>query len=160
MYLGLNKSGLTLGEAARFMGGALRGASAETKIHSVSTDSRKISGGELFFALCGERFDAHDFVPAVSASGAACSVVSKPQAENIPHILVDDTKKALGAFAKNYYALFGALTVGVTGSVGKTTTKEFIAAVLAKKYETAKTAGNFNNEIGLPLTLIGFQKGA
>lgn len=157
MYLGLNKSGLTLGEAASFMGGTLCGASAETKIHSVSTDSRKINGGELFFALCGERFDAHDFVPAVTASGAACSVVSKPQAENIPHILVDDTKKALGAFAKNYYALFGALTVGVTGSVGKTTTKEFIAAVLAKKYETAKTAGNFNNEIGLPLTLIGFE---
>ncbi|MBQ7291986.1 MAG: UDP-N-acetylmuramoyl-tripeptide--D-alanyl-D-alanine ligase [Clostridia bacterium] len=157
MYLGLSKSGLTLGEAARFMGGTLCYADPQEKFYKISTDSRKISGGELFFALCGERFDAHDFVPAVTAAGAACAVVSKPQAENIPHILVADTKTTLGAFAKNYYDLFGALTVGVTGSVGKTTTKEFIAAVLAEKYETAKTAGNFNNEIGLPLTLIGFE---
>ncbi len=156
MYLGLNESGLTLADAARFMGGKLYFAERETKFYKISTDSRKIGGGELFFALCGERFDAHAFVPAVIAAGAACSVVSKPQKDGIPHILVDDTKTALGAFAKNYYALFDAITVGVTGSVGKTTTKEFIAAVLAGKYETAKTAGNFNNEIGLPLTLLAF----
>ncbi|MBQ8448510.1 MAG: UDP-N-acetylmuramoyl-tripeptide--D-alanyl-D-alanine ligase [Clostridia bacterium] len=157
MYLGLKQSGLTLGEAARFCAGELRGASPEARFYSYSTDSRAVSGGELFFALSGERFDAHAFVPEVIASGALCAVVSKPQAENIPHILVSDTKTALGAFAKNYYALFSSLTVGVTGSVGKTTTKEFIAAVLAEKYETAKTAGNFNNEIGLPKTLLAFE---
>ena len=157
MYLGLKQNGLTLGEAASFCGGELRGAKAEERFFAFSTDSRKISGGELFFALSGERFDAHSFLPQVFAAGALCAVVSKPQAENIPHILVRDTKTALGAFAKSYYALFSSLTVGVTGSVDKTTTKEFIAAVLAEKYETAKTAGNFNNEIGLPLTLLAFE---
>ena len=157
MYLGLTKSGLTLGEAAAFCGGELFGAPAETRFFSYSTDSRKITGGELFFALCGEKFDAHKFVPDVLSAGALCAVVSKPQPENIPHILVRDTRTALGAFAKNYYSLFASLTVGVTGSVGKTTTKEFIAAVLAEKYETAKTAGNFNNEIGLPMTLLAFE---
>ncbi|MBQ9746714.1 MAG: UDP-N-acetylmuramoyl-tripeptide--D-alanyl-D-alanine ligase [Clostridia bacterium] len=157
MYLGLKQSGLTLGEAAGFMGGTLLGADPAARFFAFSTDSRKISGGELFFALSGERFDAHAFVPEVIAAGAACAVVSKPQAENIPHILVHDTKTALGAFAKNYYSLFSSFTIGVTGSVGKTTTKEFIAAVLAEKYETAKTAGNFNNEIGLPLTLLAFE---
>ncbi len=156
MYLGLEESGLTLADAARFMGGKLLYAEPETKFHKFSTDSRKIAGGELFFALSGERFDAHEFVGAVTTAGAVCSVVSKPQAAGIPHILVADTKTALGAFAKNYYALFESVTVGVTGSVGKTTTKEFIAAVLSEKYETAKTAGNFNNEIGLPLTLLAF----
>lgn len=157
MYLGLTQSGLTLGKAAEFMGGKLYGADPETEFFSISTDSRKISGGELFFALCGERFDAHGFVPEATRLGVCCSAVSKPQPEGIPHILVDDTRKALGAFAKNYYALFDSLTVGVTGSVGKTTTKEFIAAVLSEKYRTAKTQGNFNNEIGLPLTLLSFE---
>ncbi len=157
MYLGLKQSGLTLGEAADFCGGELFGASKDARFFSYSTDSRKISGGELFFALCGEKFDAHRFVPDVISAGALCAVVSKKPEENIPHILVADTRAALGAFAKNYYARFDSLTVGVTGSVGKTTTKEFIAAVLAEKYETAKTQGNFNNEIGLPMTLLAFE---
>ncbi len=157
MYLGLTQSGLTLGEAADFCGGELFGASADARFFSYSTDSRKIAGGELFFALSGEKFDAHKFVPEVISAGALCAVVSKPQAEGIPHILVRDTRASLGAFAKNYYSLFDSLTVGVTGSVGKTTTKEFIAAVLAEKYETAKTQGNFNNEIGLPMTLLAFE---
>ena len=157
MYLGLKQSGLTLGEAADFCGGKLVGADAGARFFSYSTDSRKVSGGELFFALSGEKFDAHAFVPGVISAGALCAVVSKPQESGIPHILVSDTRTALGAFAKNYYARFRSLTVGVTGSVGKTTTKEFIAAVLAEKYETAKTAGNFNNEIGLPMTLLAFE---
>jgi UDP-N-acetylmuramoyl-tripeptide--D-alanyl-D-alanine ligase len=157
MYLGLTQSGLTLREAAELCGGELRGGGENTRFYAYSTDSRKIAGGELFFALCGEKFDAHKFVPDVIAAGALCAVVSKPQAENIPHILVNDTRAALGAFASGYYARFSSLTVGVTGSVGKTTTKEFIAAVLAEKYETAKTAGNFNNEIGLPMTLLAFE---
>jgi UDP-N-acetylmuramoyl-tripeptide--D-alanyl-D-alanine ligase len=157
MYLGLTQSGLTLGEAAELCEGELFGADKEARFFSYSTDSRKISGGELFFALSGEKFDAHRFVPDVVAAGALCAVVSKPQAENIPHILVRDTRTALGAFARGYYARFASLTVGVTGSVGKTTTKEFIAAVLAEKYETAKTQGNFNNEIGLPMTLLAFE---
>ena len=157
MYLGLQQSGLTLGQAADFMGGTLFGADRNTIFFSVSTDSRKICGGELFFALCGERFDAHAFIKDVTQAGACCCVVSRPQDPSIPHILVKDTKHALGAFAKGYYSLFNSLTVGITGSVGKTTTKEFIAAVLSQKYDTAKTVGNFNNEIGLPLTLLSFE---
>ena len=157
MYLGLTQSGLTLGEAAEFCGGKLFAASESDRFFSYSTDSRKIAGGEIFFALSGEKFDAHRFVPDVISAGALCAVVSKPPAEGIPHILVEDTRTAFGAFARNYYARFDSLTVGVTGSVGKTTTKEFIAAVLAEKYETAKTQGNFNNEIGLPMTLLAFE---
>ena len=157
MYLGLKQSGLTLSEAASLLGGELHGADASARFFSYSTDSRKIAGGELFFALSGERFDAHRFVPDVISAGALCAVVSQPQAENIPHILVRDTRAAFGAFARGYYARFSSLTVGVTGSVGKTTTKEFIAAVLAEKYDTAKTQGNFNNEIGLPITLLAFE---
>lgn len=157
MFLGLKQSGLTLKEAAELCCGKLCGASADARFFAYSTDSRKIEGGELFFALSGERFDAHAFVPDVVAKGALCAVVSKPMAADIPHILVRDTKEALGAFARGYYARFSSVTVGVTGSVGKTTTKEFIAAVLAEKYETAKTAGNFNNEIGLPMTLLAFE---
>ena len=99
MYLGLTQSGLTLREAAELCGGELRGGGENTRFYAYSTDSRKIAGGELFFALCGEKFDAHKFVPEVIAAGALCAVVSKPQAENIPHILVNDTRAALGAFA-------------------------------------------------------------
>jgi UDP-N-acetylmuramoyl-tripeptide--D-alanyl-D-alanine ligase len=157
MYLGLKQSGLTLQEAVELCGGKLFGAPKDARFFAYSTDSRKISGGELFFALSGERFDAHAFLPEVMAAGALCAVVSKPQAENVPHILVSDTRAALGAFARGYYSRFKSLTVGVTGSVGKTTTKEFIAAVLSEKYETAKSAGNFNNEIGLPMTLLAFE---
>ena len=156
MYLGLKESGISLADAAHFMGGKLCTALGETRFFGVSTDSRKVNIGDLFFALSGEKFDGHNFVDATVNAGAVCAVVSRAPAENIPYILVDDTKKALGALAKNYYSLFPSITVGITGSVGKTTTKEFIAAVLAEKYNAAKTEGNFNNEIGLPLTLLSF----
>lgn len=156
MYLGLKESGITLSDAARFMNGELIFAIGEEKAFGVCTDSRKIAKNDIFFTLCGENFDGHVFAKASVENGAVCAVVSKKINENIPQILVSDTKKALGELAANYYAGFSSLTVGITGSVGKTTTKEFIAAVLSQKYNTAKTAGNFNNEIGLPLTLLSF----
>lgn len=156
MYLGLKESGMTLAEAARFMDGTLICADENTRFFGVCTDSRKICAGGLFFALVGEKFDGHSFAAATVEAGAVCAVVSREIEGSVPQIIVSDTKKALGALAKNYYALFPSVTVGITGSVGKTTTKEFIAAVLSEKYNTAKTAGNFNNEIGLPLTLLSF----
>ncbi len=157
MYLGLKKSGISLEDAARFMGGTLCAPNVGVRFFGVSTDSRKTAAGDIFFALSGEKFDGENFAVAAVKAGAICAVVSRVPKENIPYILTDDTKKALGALAKNYYSLFPSLTVGITGSVGKTTTKEFVAAVLAEKYNTAKTEGNFNNEIGLPLTLLSFE---
>lgn len=156
MYLGLKEGGITLSDAARFMNGELLFANGEEKAFGVCTDSRKVAKNDIFFALCGEKFDGHVFARSSVESGAVCAVVSKKTDEDFPQILVSDTKKALGDLAANYYARFPSLTVGITGSVGKTTTKEFIAAVLSQKYNTAKTAGNFNNEIGLPLTLLSF----
>lgn len=158
MYLGLKESGMTLERAAEFMGGTLSGADKTARIHNVCTDSRKAKAGDLFFALSGERMDGNDFAPSAVENGAVCAVVSRPPNKNIPHILVENTREALGLLAKAHHALLPCLTVGITGSVGKTTTKEFIAAVLSQKYDTAKTQGNFNNDIGLPLTIFSFAR--
>ena len=156
MYLGLKESGISLERAAEFMGGTLSCADKTARIYNVCTDSRKAKAGDLFFALSGERMDGNDFAPSAVKSGAVCAVVSRVPCENIPHILVENTREALGLLAKAHHELLPCLTVGITGSVGKTTTKEFIAAVLAQKYDTAKTQGNFNNDIGLPLTIFSF----
>jgi len=158
MYLGLKESGMTLESAALSMNGTLYGADKNTRFYGICTDSRKVGAGELFFAIVGEKMDGNDFAASAVSLGASCAVVSRAPRENIPHILVKDTREALGLLAKAHHELLPCLTVGVTGSVGKTTTKEFIAAVLAEKYDTAKTKGNFNNDIGLPLTLFSFAR--
>ncbi len=158
MYLGLKESGFTLKSAAALMNGTLFGADKDARFYGICTDSRKVGTGDLFFALVGEKMDGNDFAPSAVSLGASCAVVSRTPHENIPHILVKNTREALGLLAKAHHELLPCLTVGVTGSVGKTTTKEFIAAVLAEKYDTAKTQGNFNNDIGLPLTLFSFAR--
>lgn len=127
-------------------------AYADADITNITIDSREAGEGTLFFAIKGERFDAHDFVPDVLAKGAAAAVCSRP-VEGVPPeklLLVDDTRLAFLALAKYYRAKFAIPVVGLTGSVGKTTTKEMVAAVLSQKYRTLATQGNFNNEIGLP----------
>ncbi|MBO5023790.1 MAG: UDP-N-acetylmuramoyl-tripeptide--D-alanyl-D-alanine ligase [Clostridia bacterium] len=156
MYLGLKESGFSLADAAAFIKGKLCSADKNTRFYGICTDSRKVQKGELFFALSGEKMDGNDFAPSAVEKGAVCAVVSREPHENIPYILVNNTREALGLLAKAHHELLPCLTVGITGSVGKTTTKEFIAAVLAEKYDTAKTQGNFNNDIGLPLTLFSF----
>ena len=159
MYLSLNDSGLTLEKLAKFAGGT---PSADVDLgltaYGISIDSRTVKQGDAFIALRGDRFDGHDFLGAAKAAGAVCAVVERVPEDGacgLPLILVDDTRAALGRIARSYKGLFRTISVGVTGSVGKTTTKQFIYSVLDTKYKTNETKGNFNNEIGLPLTLLG-----
>jgi UDP-N-acetylmuramoyl-tripeptide--D-alanyl-D-alanine ligase len=127
-------------------------------VRGVSADSRTIRRGEVFFALRGPRFDGHDFLADALRRGAAGAVVSRLPAELPPGdyslLLVADTLAALQQWAGFYRSQFSVVAVGVTGSTGKTTTKDLVARVLATRWPTAATRGNFNNEIGLPLTLL------
>ena len=124
-------------------------------ISEISIDSRQISPETLFIAVKGERFDAHDFIADVQKNGAKAVMCHKRVECGIPVIYVKDTKKALLDLAREYRKSIENLTVvGLTGSVGKTTTKEMTYAVVSKKYNSLKTEGNLNNEIGLPKTLF------
>lgn len=124
-------------------------------IQSVSTDSRAIEPGCLFIALEGERFDGHDYIDMAFAKGAAAVVARQKRAYSREEVLyVEDTQRALMELGGLYRDKFNLHMVGVTGSVGKTTTKDMIACVLSSQYETLKTPGNWNNEIGLPKTLL------
>ena len=135
-------------------------------ITSVAIDSRQVTEGSLFFAVIGERNDGHDFLPAVRESGCLAAVVSNPDWANriakegdMTVILVDNTRDALMQLAKQYVADWTELIkVAVTGSVGKTSTKDFIGAVLGAKYKTGKTPGNLNSDYGVPLTVFGFDE--
>ncbi len=142
--------------AARAMGGEVLRCDGDELVKSVSTDTRTINEGALFFALSGERFDGHKFAADAVTKGAVCCVVNedKEEVKGLPVIVVEDTHKALRDFAAYYRRKFQIPVIGVTGSVGKTSTKEMIASVLRQKYQTHITKGNFNNEIGLPLTVF------
>lgn len=135
---------------------ALNNSIANSKrITRVSIDSRDVDENTLFFAIKGERFDGHDFINDVAEKGVGAIVSHKKINANAPVILVEDTKKALLDFASYYRHSFDNLVViGLTGSVGKTTTKEMTACVMSQKYKTLKTEGNFNNEIGMPRTIF------
>jgi UDP-N-acetylmuramoyl-tripeptide--D-alanyl-D-alanine ligase len=124
----------------------------------VSTDTRALSAGSLFVALQGERFDAHDFLADAAKGGAAAAVVSESRSGEpspLPRLAVKDTLAALGAIAHLHRLRFPIPVVGITGSNGKTTTREMIAAILATRGPVLKTEGNLNNEVGVPLTLLG-----
>lgn len=123
-------------------------------IDGIATDSRKLQQGDMFVALKGENFDGHEFAASAVNSGAALILSQCKLEDGLPYLLVEDTVKALHNLAKYYKSKFKIPYVGVTGSSGKTTTKDIIAAVLSAKYRVLKTEGNFNNEIGLPLTLF------
>lgn len=129
-------------------------ASLDSDILSVSTDTRKITPGSLFIPIRGERFDGHDFIEAAYAAGAAAVLSEIPVPGHDSVVYVPDTRKAYLDLAGYYRRRFPVTVVGVTGSVGKTTTKEMIADVLESQYHTLKTEGNLNNEIGLPTTLL------
>lgn len=121
----------------------------------VVIDSRKLTPGNLFIAIVGERVDGHRFVPQVLENGAIAAVIEKmPEKVTGPLILVKSTEQALRDIAAYYRSCLDLTVVGITGSVGKTSTKETIASVLAEKYRVLATEGNFNNEIGLPLTIF------
>ncbi len=148
---------MRLGEAAAAVRGELIGE--DLPFGGVSTDSRSLRAGELFVALRGEHFDGHDVLDAVKAAGAAAAIIDRrhAQAAPLPVIVVEDTKLALGDLARDWRARFRPALIGVAGSNGKTTTKEMIAAILrshAGDEQVLATAGNLNNEIGVPLTLL------
>ncbi len=131
--------------------------SAEGFVTGISIDSRNMQPGWLFIAIEGEHFDGHDFVNAVVEQGAAAVLVHHPVETSVPAILVENTRQALLDLAGYYRSRFSVPVVGVTGSVGKTSTKEMIYTVLSADRQTLKTEGNFNNEIGMPLTLLRLQ---
>lgn len=118
-----------------------------------AVDSRKMKNGGLFFAVKGERVDGHEYISAAFKNGAVAAITEK-ESDMEGVITVPSTLEALKAIAKHYRSLFSVFTVGVTGSVGKTSTKEMIYSVLSQKDKTLKTLGNHNNEIGLPLTVL------
>lgn len=124
----------------------------------VTTDSRNASAGNLFVALRGEHFDAHDFIAAVAAQGASAVVVQRlPEGVTIPALLVPDTRIALGEIARHWRSQFCLPLIGVTGSNGKTTVKEMISAIMTAQFGAEHflaTRGNLNNDIGVPLTLL------
>ncbi|WP_296664463.1 UDP-N-acetylmuramoyl-tripeptide--D-alanyl-D-alanine ligase [Demequina sp.] len=141
---------------AQWVANAVRGtlaADVDTTIHGVDNDSRAVRPGWLYVAFIGERVDGHDFVPQAVAAGASLSLVSVPV--DAPHVLVEDVTVALGLLARAYLALLrteGELVViGITGSNGKTTTKDLLAQALP---DVVAPVGSFNNEIGLPLTIL------
>ncbi len=127
----------------------------QKEIQGAVTDSRQVEEGYLFIPIRGERVDGHDFIPSVFEKGALAVLSEKPleQAKG-PYIQVESCPQALKDIAAYYRSQLAIPIVGITGSVGKTSTKEMIASVLSTKYRVLKTAGNFNNEIGLPLTIL------
>lgn len=154
---------ISVQELLQATGGRLLGsASAEqTMVTGVQSDNRIVKEGDVFFAFVGEKTDGHRFVPAALEAGAAGAVVSKDPGDCLPgkfYVLVEDTIRALGDLAAWYRSRFSIPVIGITGSVGKTTTKDMIASVLSEKYRTLKTEGNFNNNIGLPKTILGLSK--
>jgi len=148
---------------ARIVGATVTGRPGRTeaeaqasRITGVSTDSRTIRPGDCFFALAGENFDGHDYVPQVLAKGAACAVVSRDvETGTGPILKVRDTIQALGDLARAYRRMNPFQVVAITGSVGKTTTRQIVHHVLSSRFRTHQAQKSFNNNIGLPLTLLG-----
>ena len=144
---------LGLAEVARFLGVAR--PARDVVFNGVSTDSRTITPGQLFVALSGERFDGHAFVDEAGQRGAAALLCSREIESHLPCLQVADTLLALGQVALLNRQLFRGTLIALTGSAGKTTTKEMIAAILGCRADVLATRGNLNNEIGVPLTLLG-----
>lgn len=148
---------LTLRNITRACQGTYHGNESllDREVAGVTIDSRKVEKDFLFVAINGERFNAHQFIPDTIEKGALCVVSHEDLGDtDYPYILVEATGQALLDIAKLYRDSFNVKVVGITGSVGKTSTKEMIASVLAQKYNVHKTQGNFNNECGLPLTIF------
>lgn len=149
---------LSLNEAAQLIPGAVVRGDGAVTFDRIGTDSRSVGAGDLFVALKGDRFDAHDFLPDVAARGVNAVLAARlPDDWTSPALVVPDTRAALGALARGWRRRYTMPLVAVTGSNGKTTVKEMIASIFAAAVgEAARlaTAGNFNNDVGLPLTLM------
>lgn len=151
---------MTIEDVLKATGGTLLSGDINKSFTDVISDSRKVTAGVLFVPLVGEKFDGHEFIKAAFDLGAAAVITQKDTELLIDKTIVkvDDTLKAFGDIAKYYKQKYNVPTVSVTGSVGKTTTKDMLASVLSQKYNTLKTMGNFNNNIGLPITIFGLEK--
>ncbi|MFC3120961.1 UDP-N-acetylmuramoyl-tripeptide--D-alanyl-D-alanine ligase [Agaribacter flavus] len=146
---------VTLGWLAKQVKGQLSTDSVTNMvIEDITTDSRSLSAGSVFIALIGENFDGHEYALDALQKGAAALIVSKPVDSPLPQILVKDTRHALGDIARAVKEKVAPKTIGITGSSGKTTVKEMTASILTQCGKTLATAGNFNNDIGVPLTLL------
>ncbi|MBK8993601.1 MAG: hypothetical protein IPM40_18935 [Gammaproteobacteria bacterium] len=143
---------IRLAEFAHFLG--LPAPARDAAFDAVSTDTRTLAPGSLFVALRGENFDGHDFVAEAVRRGAGALLCSRPVDAAVPVLQVADTLVALGELGRFNRSLFTGTVVALTGSAGKTTTKEMIAAILGRAGSVLATAGNLNNEIGVPLTLL------
>jgi len=149
---------LTVSQIAQFAGVSLSSGDGTVVINNVSTDSRTIKPGELFVALRGENFEGHDFVEASAKAGAAGALVDLNWAGNVPNdfalLRATDTQQAYQTLAANYRWSLALKVLAITGSNGKTSTKDFAASVLARRFRVTKTEGNFNNHLGLPRTIL------
>ena len=148
---------LTLENITKACGGSYHGDTSKLsmEVEGVVIDSRKVEKNYLFIAIDGEKVNAHKFIPDTIEKGALCVVSHEELGEtDFPYILVESTGQALLDIAKLYRDSFDVKVVGITGSAGKTSTKEMIASVLSQKYNVHKTLGNFNNEWGLPITIF------
>jgi len=134
---------------------------ANVQINGITIDSRKIEAGQLFIPFKGERTDGHQYVADAIKQGAAAAFWQKDvpnPPENLPLIFVDDSLKAIQALAKSYLRQLNVKVVGITGSNGKTSTKDITTSLLSLKYKVQKTEGNYNNHLGLPLTVLGLEE--
>src|ERR1041385_2569181 len=149
---------LTLSQIAHFAGASLPSGAESVVISKISSDSRTIKPGELFVALHGENFEGHNFVEAAAKAGASGALVEHQWTGNVPNnfalLRVADTLRAYQALAGNYRRSLALKVLAITGSNGKTSTKDFAASVLARKFQVTKTEGNFNNHVGLPRTIL------
>lgn len=149
---------MTVGEIAAIVGGMLAGGGSGV-VTGVQKDSREDCDGCLYLAIPGKNADGHDFIGAAFDKGAVCALASRvPEGENRPIIVVPDVEAALRALAEAYRKRLDIPVIGIAGSVGKTTTKEMVASVLAQRYRVHKTEKNFNNELGVPLTLLQIKR--
>ena len=144
---------ITLRQAAQWCGGTVEEKYADIEFTGANNDTRILKPGQLFIVLQGAR-DGHDFIPAAMEKGAAAVLCSR-KIGDYPAIYVDDPRTALGDIAREEMKRIGAKVVAVTGSVGKSTTKEMVASVLASTYKVSKTPANHNNDIGMPMAILG-----
>jgi UDP-N-acetylmuramoyl-tripeptide--D-alanyl-D-alanine ligase len=152
---------MRLGAIAMWTHGRLPGNGAElvdTEITGVAIDTRKLQSGDLFVAIKGERVDGHDYLAEAAARGAVAAMVTRKVDSELPQVLVDDTALALGDLASAVRAQRDVRVVGITGSNGKTTVKTLVASILSRHGRTHVSAGNYNNELGLPLTLLAMPR--
>ena len=148
----------SLGEAAEAINAKLYNAKPETMVEAVGSDSREVPANSLFVAVKGEFFDGHKYSRSAVENGALCVLSHEHLDSDIPYILVEDTRYAFLDLAKWYLDQFNIPVVAITGSVGKTTTKDMVYSVLSQKYKVLKNEGNFNNEVGMPLTIFNIDE--